>query len=111
MPKETVTVEQVREVQDNFKAGYNHHQEKEYKEAIEAFKKAAAINQDDEDHLVELAKKLKAMEVKLIQESIAYMGCAAMHLQFLVNELDEDEQAQVPVDETLKKQFDEWNAE
>lgn len=111
MSQEAVTVEQVREAQESFKSGYNLHQEQQYKEAIEAFKNAASINQPDKEHLPELAKKLKGMSVKLIQESIAYMGCAAIHLQYLVGELDEDEHAQVPVDENLKKQFGEWNSQ
>lgn len=111
MSEEAVTVEQVREAQESFKNGYNLHQEQQYKEAIEAFKQATSINQPDEGHLPELSKKLKAMSVKLIQESIAYMGCAAIHLQHLVDQLSEDEQAQVPVDDNLKKQFGEWNSQ
>ena len=110
MPREAVTVEQVREAQESFRVGYNHHEEQQYKEAIEAFKNAASVNPDDEEHLPELAKKLKAMSVKLVQESIAYMGCAAIHLQHLVGELNEDEQEQVPVDEKLKEQFNEWGS-
>ena len=39
----------------------------------------------------ELSKKLKAMSVKLVQESIAYMGCAAVHLKGLIDELNENE--------------------
>lgn len=111
MEKEPVTVEQVREVQELFKAGYNYHQEKKYKEAIEEFKKAVSVRPVDDGHLKELSSRLKAMSVKLVQESIAYMGCAAMHLKSMVDELDEEEQDQVPVDQTLKEQFQNWDKE
>lgn len=111
MEQEPVTIEQVREAQESFKAGYNYHQEQKYKEAIEEFKKAASIRPMDDNHLKELSTRLKSMSVKLVQESIAYMGCAAMHLKAMVDELDETEQEQVPVDQTLKEQFKNWDSE
>ena len=108
MAKQPVTVEQVREVQDAFKAGVDFHNEKKFKEAIESFKKSALINCADEGHLSELSKKLKAMSVKLLQESIAYMGCAAVHLNELVHELSEEDRDLVPVDKSLSEAFDSW---
>ena len=87
MARQSVTVEHVREVQDAFKSGVDFHNEKKFKEAIESFKKGALINCADEEHLPELSKKLKAMSVKLLQESIAYMGCTAVHLNELIHEL------------------------
>ncbi len=108
MAKQPVTVEQVREVQDTFKAGVDFHNEKKFKEAIEAFKKGALINCADEEHLPELSKKLKAMSVKLLQESIAYMGCTAVHLNGLIHELSEEERDLVPVDKSLSEAFESW---
>ncbi len=72
MSRQQATVEQVRQIQEYFKGGNEYHNEKKYKEAIEAFKNGAAINPFDENHLDELSTKLKTMSVKLVQESIAY---------------------------------------
>ena len=74
--KYPVTVDEVRDAQDNFKTGVSEHEQKNFKEAIEAFKKSAMIHPFDENHLEELEKKLKAGSYKLQQESIAFMGCA-----------------------------------
>ncbi|MGP0565065.1 hypothetical protein ACTRW9_07020 [Nitrospina sp. 32_T5] len=111
MDQDPVTVEEVREVQELFKAGYQYHREQKYKEAIAEFKKAASIRPIDEEHLNELAKRLKAMSVKLVQESLAYMGCATNHLKMMVDQLDPDEREAVPLDETLKEQFEKWDEE
>ena len=109
MSRQRATVEQVRQVQDFFKAGVDYHGEKKFKEAIEAFKQGAAINPFQEDHLDELGKKLKAMSVKLVQESIAYMGCAAVHLKGMIDELSANERELVPVDTTLLDAFKDWD--
>ncbi|NIQ00067.1 MAG: hypothetical protein GWM98_06300 [Nitrospinaceae bacterium] len=109
MARKPATVEQVRDAQEHFKGGVNFHNEKKYKEAIESFKKCARINPFDEGHLDELAKKMKAMSVKLVQESIGYMGCGAVHLKGLVDELSEDEKDLVPVDSSLMDAFKDWD--
>lgn len=109
MSRQPATVEQVRQIQEYFKAGVDFHGEKKYKEAIESFKNGATINPFQEDHLSELGKKLKAMSVKLVQESIAYMGCAAVHLKSSIDELSEDEREQVPVDSSLLDAFKDWD--
>jgi len=109
MSRQQATVEQVRQVQDHFKEGMDFHNDKKYKEAIEAFKNGAAINPFEENHLEELSKKLKVMAVKLVQESIAYMGCAAVHLKCMVDELGENEKDLVPVDGSLTDVFKEWD--
>lgn len=109
MSRQTATVEQVRQVQDFFKAGADFHGEKKFKEAIESFKNGAAINTFQEGHLDELSKKLKAMSVKLVQESIAYMGCAAVHLKCMIDELSENEKDLVPVDDSLLDAFKDWD--
>jgi hypothetical protein len=107
MERHAVTVEDVREVQDNFKAGVTQHEGKEFQEAIESFKAAAGVLADEE-HLKEFQKKLKSGKFKLQQESIAYMGCAAVHLNNLINELDDDQKEQVPVDKQLTEAFRGW---
>ena len=109
MSRQRATVEQVRQVQDYFKSGTDFHGEKKFKEAIEAFKNGAAVNPFQEGHLDELNKRLKAMSVKLIQESIAYMGCTAVHLKSVVDELSENERELVPVDDSLLETFKEWD--
>jgi len=109
MSRQQATVEQVRQIQEYFKGGNEYHNEKKYKEAIEAFKSGAAINPFDENHLDELSTKLKTMSVKLVQESIAYMGCAAVHLKAMIDELSEDEQDMVPIDESLVDVFKGWD--
>lgn len=109
MSRQQATVEQVRQVQDHFKEGMDFHNEKKYKEAIEAFKNGVAINSFDENHLEELNKKLKVMSVKLVQESIAYMGCAAVHLKCMLDELSENEKDLVPIDNSLTDVFKEWD--
>lgn len=109
MARQPVTVEQVREVQDTFKAGVDFQKEKKFKEAIEAFKKGSLVNCADENHLGELSKKLRAMSVKLAQESLAYMGCTAVHLNELIHELSEEDRDLVPVDKSLSEAFDSWD--
>lgn len=109
MSRQRATVEQVGQAQGYFKAGVDLHGEKKFKEAIESFKSAAAINPFQENHLDELSKKLKAMSVKLVQESIAYMGCAAVHLKGMIDELSESERELVPVDDSLLDAFKDWD--
>lgn len=108
MERKPATVEQVREAQDLLKSGITHHEAKNFKEAIDAFVKCSSINPHDNNHLAELKKKVIKGGFKLIQESIAYMGCAAVHLNKLINELDSEERQQVPVDEGLQKVFQGW---
>jgi hypothetical protein len=103
-----VTVEQVREAQEYLKLGMSLHEKKNFSEAIEEFKKTALIHPFDENHLPELTKKLKAGGYKKQQESIAYMGCATVHLQHLVQELSDDQQEEVPVDEQFITIFKDW---
>jgi len=109
MSRQQATVEQVRQIQDYFKAGTEYHNEKKYMEAIESFKTGAAVNPFQENHLDELSKKLKAMSVKLVQESIAYMGCTAVHLKCMIDELSENEKDLVPLDNTLLDAFKDWD--
>ncbi len=109
MSRQRATVEQVRQVQDYFKSGVDFHNEKKYMEAIEAFKNGVGTNPFDENHLGELGKKLKTMSVKLVQESIAYMGCAAVHLKGMIDELSENEKDLVPVDTSVTDAFKDWD--
>lgn len=107
--QETVTVEQVREAQEFFKNGMDLHKDKSFKEAIEAFKSCAAINPEDDNHLSELTRKLKSGSFKLDQEGIAYMGCAAVHLNGLVNELTDEQKDEVPIEKSLLEAFSAWD--
>ncbi|MBT5347881.1 MAG: hypothetical protein HOL55_03830, partial [Nitrospina sp.] len=45
---------------------------------------------------------------KLQQESIAYMGCAAGHLNKLIQGLEDGQRQEVPVDDSLMNAFKEW---
>ncbi len=103
-----VTVEEVREAQECLKSGMSLHENKDFSEAIVDFKKTASIHAFDENHLPELTKKLKAGGYKKQQESIAYMGCATVHFQHLVQELSDDQQEEVPIDEQFVTIFKEW---
>ncbi len=107
--RQRATVEQVGQVQEYFKSGVDFHGEKKFKEAIESFKNAAKITPFQENHLDELSKKLKVMSVKLVQESIAYMGCAAVHLKGVIDELSDSERELVPVDDSLLDAFKDWD--
>ena len=108
MERSPATVEQVRKGQEHFKQGMDFHEAKSFKESIEVFKKCALINPYDPGHVDELTKKLKGGSYKLLQESVAYMGCAAVHLNKLISELDDQEKDQVPLDPSLNKVFGEW---
>ncbi len=103
-----VTVEEVRSAQESLKNGITLHEAKNFKEAIEDFKKSAMVHPFDSKHVEELGAKLKSGSYKLQQESIAYMGCAAVHLNKLIKDLNEDQRQEVPVDESLMSAFKEW---
>jgi len=108
MEKHAVTIEEVREAQENLKTGITNHENKQFNEAIDNFKKTASIHPREVDHLKQLQQKLQSGGYKLQQESIAYMGCAAVHLNYLVQQLDEDQKGQVPIDESLSEIFKNW---
>lgn len=108
MERSPATVEQVREGQEYFKKGMGFHEAKSFKESIEVFKNCALINPYDSDHVDELTRKLKQGSYKLLQESVAYMGCAAVHLNKLISELDDREKDMVPLDPSLNKVFSDW---
>ena len=69
------------------------------------------MNPFEENHLEMLTKRLKKGSYKLLQESVAYMGCAAVHLHGLANELSEDQKELVPIDEKLIQIFKEWDSD
>ena len=103
-----VTVEEVRSAQENLKNGITLHEKKSFKESIEEFKKSAMTHPFDSKHVEELGVKLKSGSYKLQQESIAYLGCAAVHLNKLISSLDESQRQEGPVDESLMSAFKEW---
>ena len=109
MAKEPVTVEEFREAQEVLKDAIDLHEKKDFYGAIESFKKAVVVSPYDEDHLNKFEKKLKEGNYKLQQESIAYMGCAAVHLSQLLKELSDEQKEDVPVDENLVKIFRDWD--
>ena len=109
MSRKPVTVEEYREAQEILKNAIDLHEKKDFHSSIEAFKKATMIRPYDEDHLNQFQNKLKQGEYKLQQESIAYMGCAAVHLSQLVKELTDEQKEEVPVDENLTKIFQDWD--
>ncbi|MDP6476600.1 MAG: hypothetical protein QGG38_09425 [Nitrospinaceae bacterium] len=109
MAKEPVTVEEFREAQEVLKDAIDLHEKKDFYSAIESFKKAVMVSPYDEDHLNKFEKKLKEGNYKLQQESIAYMGCAAVHLSQLLKELSDEQKEDVPVDENLVKIFSDWD--
>ena len=109
MAKEPVTVEELREAQEVLKDAIDLHEKKDFYGAIESFKKAVVVSPYDEDHLNKFEKKLKEGNYKLQQESIAYMGCAAVHLSQLLKELSDEQKEDVPVDENLVKIFSDWD--
>jgi len=103
-----ITVEEVRSAQECLKNGITLHEKKSFKESIEEFKKAATTHPFDSKHVEELGAKLKTGSYKLQQESIAYMGCAAVHLNKLIQGLEENQKQEVPVDESLMSAFKGW---
>ena len=109
MPRKPVTVEEFREAQEILKSAIDLHEKKDFQNAIKSFKKAVMISPFDEDHLKTFQDKLKEGEYKLQQESIAYMGCAAVHLSQLVKELTDEQKEEVPIDENLTKVFSDWD--
>ena len=108
MDRTQITVEEFREVQDILKDAIDLHEKKDFYGAIESFKKAIGIKPFDEGHLDEFQKKLKEGTYKLAQESMAYMGCASVHVSQLVKELTDEQREEVPVDEELIKVFNDW---
>ena len=109
MARQPVTVEEFREAQEILKNAIDLHEKKDFHGAIESFKKAVMMNPFDKDHLNNFQNKLREGEYKLAQESIAYMGCAAVHLSQLVKELTDEQKEEVPVDENLIKVFSDWD--
>ena len=109
MSRKPVTVQEYRGAQEILKNAIDLHEKKDFHGAIEAFKKASMINPFNEDHLSVFQDKLKGGDYKLQQESIAYMGCAAVHLSRLVKELTDEQKEEVPVDENLTKIFQDWD--
>ncbi len=55
-----------------------------------------------------LEQNLVKGSYKLLQKSIAYMGCAAKSLYESINLLSEEERNKVPIDESLDKVFQSW---
>jgi hypothetical protein len=108
MEQKVATVEEVRQTQEHLKFGITQHQKKNYKEAIESFKISLKVHPEDENQISELEKKLKAGQFKLAQESIAFMGCASVHLNELVKQLSDEEKDQVPIDKNLDEAFKGW---
>ena len=108
MDRTQITVEEFREVQDILKDAIDLHEKKDFYGAIESFKKAINIKPFDEGHLDEFQKKLKEGTYKLAQESMAYMGCASVHVSQLVKQLTDEQREEVPVDENLIKVFSDW---
>ena len=108
MTEQRTAVEQVRFSQEHFIKGSSLHEKKSFKEAIEIFKESASVNPDIGDQLEMLEKKLVKGSYKLLQKSIAYMGCAANNLYELINRLSEEEKEQVPIDKSLDKVFQSW---
>ena len=103
-----ITVEEVRSAQECLKNGITLHEKKSFKESIEEFKKAATTHPFDSKHVEDLGMKLKTGSYKLQQESIAYMGCAAVHLNKLIQGLEESQKQEVPVDESLMSAVKGW---
>ena len=103
-----ITVEEVRSAQESLKNGITLHEKKSFKESIEEFKKSAMTHPFDSKHVEELGVKLKSGSYKLQQESIAYMGCAAVHLNKLIQGLEDGQRQEVPVDDSLMNAFKEW---
>ena len=108
MDRTQITVEEFREAQDVLKEAIDLHEKKDYYGAIESFKKAISVKPFNEEHLDVFEKKLKEGTYKLAQESMAYMGCASVHVSQLVKELTDAQREEVPVDENLIKVFNDW---
>jgi len=108
MDRTPVSVEEYREAQDILKDAIDLHEKKDFYGAIESFKKAIKVKPFNESHLDEFQKKLKEGTYKLAQESMAFMGCASVHVSQLVKELTDEQREEVPVDENLIKVFNDW---
>jgi anti-sigma28 factor (negative regulator of flagellin synthesis) len=103
-----LTAEEVHSAQESLKKGISFHENKKFRESIEEFKKAAMTHQSDSKLVEDLGTKLKSGSYKLQQESIAYMGCAAVHLNKLINGIDDAGRQELNVDESLMNAFKEW---
>lgn len=108
MEEQHPSVEQVRLSQEKFIQGSGLHENKKYNEAIEAFKESSAVKTNIGNQLEVLEQKLVKGSYKLLQKSIAYMGCAANNLYTLINQLSDEERDQVPIDKSLDKVFQSW---
>ncbi len=108
MSRAPADFEQTQEAYEFFKSGMSHHEAKNYTEAIADFKKCASVNPFDPKDLETLKKKLAEGGFKLVQASVAYMGCAAVHFNRLVRELDSEDQERLDIDQNLKKAFEAW---
>ncbi|MFQ5715647.1 MAG: tetratricopeptide repeat protein [Nitrospinales bacterium] len=102
MERTPVTIEQVREAQKHCRDGVSLHEAERYEESIELFRKCVSINPRGHERLKELSVKLKRGSFERLQESVAYMGFAALHLHSLIAELSDDKKEQVPVDPLLR---------
>lgn len=102
MERTPATIEQVRETQKHCREGISLHEAEKYEESIELFKKCVSINPQDHGRLEELSMKLKRGSFERLQESVAYMGFAALHLRSLIAELSDDKKEQVPIDPLLR---------
>ncbi|SVA57493.1 uncharacterized protein METZ01_LOCUS110347 [marine metagenome] len=111
MNRTPITVEEFRDAQDMLKGAIDLHEKKDFNGAVESFKKAITIKPFHEGHLNELEKKLKGETYKLSQVSLAYMGCASVHVSQLLKELTDEQREEVPIDENLMKIFSEWEDE
>lgn len=108
MAEKQATVEQVRVAQEQFITGSTLHENKNYNDAIEAYKKSVSQNPNVGNQLEILEQNLVKGSYKLLQKSIAYMGCAAKNLYDSINQLSEDERELVPIDKSLDKVFHSW---
>jgi len=111
MNRTPITVEEFREAQEILKDAIDLHEKKDFNGAVESFKKSIMIKPFHEGHLDEFEKKLKEGTYKLSQESMAYMGCASVHVSQLLKELTDEQREEVPVDENLVKIFNDWENE
>ncbi|MBI5428369.1 MAG: hypothetical protein HZA02_08860 [Nitrospinae bacterium] len=109
MSRTPATFEQAQEAHEFLKSGLTRHEAKNYTEAIADFKKCASVNPFDPANLEILRKKVAEGGLKLVQESVVYMGCAAVHFNKLMRELSDEDQERLEIDQNLKKAFETWD--